>query len=468
MEFSRAMMEEKLDALSGELASLLDRHSQGPPDEPPDYGNFCPELQAISAPFFEYDDYHFHQHDNGEFYFSRSASDVISAKKWSLEQWLHNNGHRTRRGDTKALRRFKQFKLLLKYFSYESDEPKARQRRLFDLQYCINRETDEVIKRKIRDEIEDICGSLAAAKHVQAVDLFQRGEHLSALRKTQEALEQFPGATKTAALGVEILEAMKQATLHGALVEEPRDRRLQFEYSLLARINSAREALAEGTLSRETFLERLHGVACSAAERMDLSHLEKKFTDEFPFTLSADARPVRFLATGEYILSSFPAEADFAPAAVEFAKALELVVEVLIFAPLKLGLGASLPTPVKGSPDEWLVRYLAGGKALTLGQAGFIFQQLSSRKKVEAHDVLRRLDNAVDSAFQKNHFQDLKALLSHEKIETYRNLAVHSSIFPKDKAQEALSWVREGLVIFESSVVPSRQVSQDAARLAAS
>jgi hypothetical protein len=173
------------------------------------------------------------------------------------------------------------------------------------------------------------------------------------------------------------------------------------------------EKIAEGILpAAKRFFERVTPADVEAALDGELPNWRD---------LPPDA-PV-FLLTGDYNLRSLPDHMDFSSSVIPYTKAVEVVLDRLVFQPFR----ASSYTD-KDCHNKFLQAFMRGEKSLTLGAYMII---LSSSKETALRSTMQYTIPDVDG---------FVAVLTDAAMRDVRNKAAHDEVLSRDEARQARAW----------------------------
>ena len=130
-----------------------------------------------------------------------------------------------------------------------------------------------------------------------------------------------------------------------------------------------------------------------------------------------------FLLTGDYNLSSLPDHMDFSSSVIPYTKAVEVVLDRLVFQPFR----ASSYTD-QDCHNKFLQAFMRGEKSLTLGSYMII---LSSSKETALRSTMQYTIPDVDG---------FVAVLTDEAMRDVRNKAAHDEVLSRDEARQARAW----------------------------
>ena len=270
----------------------------------------------------------------------------------------------------------------------------------------------------------------------------------------KKAIEKFPGNTPTYKLKADIHQAIARKTLEEGLQKEPRDQTLRLAFDIEGQLWKLREKCANGLLDLETAVDHLERLIQEEIKNkgVDLKPYEEEVKKSIQSFKALQPRTIKFLCTGEFILTNLPKLLDYAPSAIAFCKALENELYECLFKPFKLGILKNTPK-VASVKKEPLLEFIYKDKKLTLGNMAMLFQFLRSKKKMKEIKLLYKLKNFID-AFSRPEFlfDEMRPVFTPENVNRYRNSAAHLSEFTLKKSQETKTWCYQLLNSLSKSI----------------
>ncbi len=229
------------------------------------------------------------------------------------------------------------------------------------------------------------------------------------------------------------------------------------------------ELLAEGA-DDEDILMALH----EAVPRLRwlVSDMAKRacaaeFKETFSGFNGIEDNSQEFLITARIVLDTLPADMDFSVVSVSAWKAIENELGMKLFLPLRQAFtdrGAIDPETfnsdkagTNGKEALELARFLESGRTPALGTMRFILNKVvTSKKSIQKSAALKLLQGYISGTFlsPKILFEKdgVYALWTQDNIDAYRNGAVHTSTFTKDRATESLRFVLELLGVLSTGL----------------
>lgn len=223
------------------------------------------------------------------------------------------------------------------------------------------------------------------------------------------------------------------------LIEYP-----QFEQAVTtAREEALQDKDLEKALKDAPTEVRADAVIAAAGEKIEQAaqqFFDRVASDDVEMRLRAELpnwdrlpEPVKlFLKSGEMVLaqsaqSELP---EYSGVAISFAKAAETALKEMLFAPFR----AAGHTRADCA-DDFLRKYVDGGKSLTLGNMAVILP--SSREQTFRAFVQQRYPNSASAVFDPN---GMLALLDQRQINQLRNASAHDGVLTLADAQAARAW----------------------------
>jgi hypothetical protein len=218
----------------------------------------------------------------------------------------------------------------------------------------------------------------------------------------------------------------------------------QFEQAVTtAREEARQEAGSDPKLKDKPADERADAVIAAAGEKIGQAaqqFFERVAADDIEARLRADLpnwdalpEPVKlFLKSGEMVLaqSAHSPLPEYSGVAISFAKAAETALNAMLFAPFR----AAGHTKTDCA-NEFLKKYMDGGKPLTLGNMAFILP--SSREPALRAFVQQRYPTSAGTIFDPN---GMLRLLDQSQINHLRNASAHDGVLTLADAQAARAW----------------------------
>jgi hypothetical protein len=223
------------------------------------------------------------------------------------------------------------------------------------------------------------------------------------------------------------------------LIEYP-----QFEQAVTtAREEALQDKELEKALKDQPAEVRADAVIAAAGEKIEQAaqqFFERVAADDIEARLRADLpnwdalpEPVKlFLKSGEMVLaqSAHSPLPEYSGVAISFAKAAETALYAILFAPFR----AAGHTKADCA-NEFLKKYMDGGKPLTLGNMAFILP--SSREPALRAFVQQRYPTSAGPIFDPN---GMLRLLDQSQINHLRNASAHDGVLMLADAQAARAW----------------------------
>lgn len=435
---------ELLNQLPSKIEALLKKCARVKPPYVPNYYEFTIGAIELLRPFFEYADAMFHAGCYSDVF--RLAVRVFAAKKMERECRLKKIKQKPRwYENVEAIETFMQFKLLFHFFRYAEEEYPGNVFRLFDLEYRFEMEKDPEARKKLIEEALEIFGQTSTYFYFQALLEKDKGNLDKALRFCEQAISRFPGNTPVYKLKAEILQIKAQRALEEGLQQEPRDKVLLVARKIENSLWKLRKKCTEGLLDLEEVIEHLEQIIEEEIKRqdIDLQSYEEEVKKSLRLTDIAPAT-MKFLCTGEFLLTKLFRPLDYAASVVEFCKAVENEMYERLFKPFKSWCLKNLPSEtVEYDKTHRLFDFIYRDKKFTLGEMAMIFQFLRSSKLCKKEKLLEEFRKFISSFIQTEILfceNGIASIFTPDKVQTYRNSAAHLSEFTLEKAEKAKKW----------------------------
>lgn len=434
--YSRKEIHQQLDEMEVKLVTILDQNTSDKPPYTPDYANFDFNIRDLLLPIMEYCDDEFHKGNVTETnLFSRSQK-IIAAQKYDLEKQLKT----IEEDDPNAIKLLGKFKLLCHYFTQGSKSGMKSVLELADLEYRREQEENLDKQTELFEETLKIHDDSSTGDYLRAKLAMDNGDLEEALKYVNRGIEKLPENTPLYILRSDIYQRMSEQSINDGIKIEPRDTTLQSEQKILNELNMLRGKISAGEISEDEFFTSYDSYLQEQYKNLDLNNYNKIVESNLTRSNALLTNVRHFLATGEYLLEKIPDALDHAPTAIEFCKALEVDLKESIFVLFKnhSGRAVSLDSPTRR--ESFLFNYCAGTGELTLGNMAYVLQILNPNASYGSDQVLKKFKSFIQSEVGLTTFNNLKAALTQNKINRYRNGAAHTSAFSKIKAEETRQW----------------------------
>ena len=442
--------------LPSRIEALLKKCAQPTPSYVPDYLAFSSDAIKLLEPFIAYSDAMFHAGSYTDVY--GSALRIFAAKKMENERLFRESKQQLHRSETdETMKALMRFKLLLSFFGYTEQQYPGNMRQLADLEYRLEHEKDPHVCRELLEEISKIMGESSTGLYAKTLLALNEGDLDGALALCERAIEKFKGNTPVYKLKANILQAISRRTIKEGLQNEPRDQTLRLALDIEDQLWKLRDRCANGLLDPEVAIERLERLVQEEIRQrgIELEPYEEEVKKSLQSTRALQPKTMKFLCTGEFLLTELPRQLDYAPSAIEFCKAIENELHEHLFEPFKSWCLKNLPR-VKSISDEVLFGFIYKDKKLTLGTMAIMFQFLPSKKKLKKVKLLQELRDFVDSLPRPEFLLGtcgMRPAFTPEKVNMYRNSAAHLSEFTLRKAQETKKWCYQLLNSLHACIV---------------
>ena len=237
---------------------------------------------------------------------------------------------------------------------------------------------------------------------------------------------------------------------------------------------ATQEALADlrtatpASRTHEELLDRLSRVTAEevgeqiSKQPARVSDLERTIGDAGVQLDALDERSRSFLLTGMYLLLELPPYIeDFSPAALEFARALELELHSRVFDVLRDEWRAEVSEQVDEPrrEDMRLRRFLTEeARSITLGEMAVSLSRLSSRTCRKRSALLQRVVELAAVGFPNPSLvtekRGLAAVVTREAVQSFRNDPAHTRRLGQAEALAAWEWAAGGLRLLDELVQP--------------
>jgi len=449
-----------MDQLPSKLEHLLEECVGTAPHFVPDYVTFKLKAAELLKPFLKYSDAMFHAGSYSDAWWA--AERLFSAKKMEYERLLRKSRQQLQSGDAKAIDTFMRFKLLVSFFGYTEQEYPDNMNHLVDLEYRLENEKDPDKRQELLEWISKIVEKSSTGLCAQALLALNDGDLDRALTLCEQAIKKFPENTIAYKLKHDIHQAIARRTIEEGLRREPRDRVLRLAREIENQLWKIREKCANGLLDTEVAIGHLERLVQEKIEQegIELELYKKEVEKSLKATEAIQTRTMKFLCTGEFLLSQLPQQLDYAPSAIEFCKAIENELYERLFKPFKSWCLENLPDmqPVHVTKEaNSLFKFIYANKRITLGEMAMILQFLGSRKRLKENKLFQMLKNFFKRLFRLEFLlgtDGTRSVLTPKTVNMYRNSAAHLSEFALKKAQDTKRWCYQILKLLVKSISP--------------
>lgn len=454
---SREEIVRLMSQLPSKVEALLKKCARLTPPYVPDYATFTSEATVLMKPFAEYSDAMFHAGSYSDVF--RSAVRIFAKKKLECYHRMLKFSTESQEHKVEAMEAHMRFKLLYYLFGYTESYP-YNMPKIFDLEYRFENEKDPSMREKILEDAHNLLKESSSGLYMEALLATYNGDLDRALELCEQAIVKFHGNTPAYKLKADILHAKAQKALEEGLQQEPRDKTLRLARDIEDHLWKLREKCANGLLDPEAAIEQLERLVEEKLkqEGIELRLYEEEVKKSLQSTEVMQPRTMKFLCTGEFLLTRLPKPLDYAPSAIEFCKAVENELYEHLFKPFKFWCLKNLHKVTRISDESRLLfAFIYKDKKFTLGNMTMVFQFLGSKKLLQENRLFQELKNFVDS-FPRPEFLlgtgGMRSILTSETVNMYRNSAAHLSEFTLEKAQETKSWCYQLLNLLAKGISP--------------
>lgn len=444
---SRDEIARSMNQLPSKLEHLLEECVGTAPYFVPDYVTFKLKAAELVKLFSKYSDAMFHAGSYSDAW--RAAVRVFAAKKMEYERLLSGKSEQDlQSGDAEAIDVFMRFKLLFGFFGYTEQEYPGNMNQLVDLEYRLENERDPDKREELLEEFSKIVEKSSTGLCTQALLALNDGDLDRAATLCEQAIEKFPDNTIAYKLKHDVHQAIARKTIEEGLRREPRDRVLRLASEIEDQLWKVREKCANGLLDPEVAIRHLERLVQEKIEQegIELELYKKEVEKSLKATEVIQPRTMKFLCTGEFLLSQLHKPLDYAPSAIEFCKAIENELHDRLFKPFKSWCLKNLPdlqaTHVRKEASR-LFEFIYKDKRIALGEMTMIFQFLGSRKRLKENKLFQMLKNFIERLFRPEFLlgtDGTRSVLTPKTVNMYRNSAAHLSEFDLKKAQDTKRW----------------------------